>query len=134
MFITLINPYFQSEESFKDHLLVNVTQIVRLNRLEILKHLVNRNKMEASMSGCNLVSINPRNFHLDVLMTKNQDIYYDEEVVDEDNPLKALRMFKLPLTFEIVVPDINAEIACHQDNINMNLFTVIQKIGEGTYA
>lgn len=35
------------------------------------------------MANLNLISVNPRNFYLDVLMTKNHDIYYDVESIDQ---------------------------------------------------
>lgn len=82
MFISLINPYFQNDENFKNHLLVNVTQLARINRLEILKFLIKNGKIDDKLSTVNLVSVNPRNFYLDVLMTKNHDIFYDIDSID----------------------------------------------------
>jgi hypothetical protein len=51
--------------------------------MEILKNLINHGKLEETMTNINLISVNPRNFYLDVLMAKNQEIYYDEDSIEE---------------------------------------------------
>ncbi len=58
---------------------VNVTQLTTISRTEILKYLFKNGKITEEMVSYTVVSSNPRNFYLDVMLAKNYSLFYDEE-------------------------------------------------------
>jgi hypothetical protein len=134
MNFSLVNPYFETNEIPQDNIIVPVTQLICINRKEILKYLIKNGKVDAAMADHNVVTNNPRNFYIDVLMSKNYDLLYDEDQIPNEEPAKIKRLIKLPVNFEIVLPDLEYKIDCQTEYITVNHFNVIRKIGEGTYA
>jgi hypothetical protein len=82
MNFTLINPYFNgSEEIPKDTTIVNVTQLSSISRTTITQHLVKNCKLDPQLNDCTILTINPRNFYLDVLLAKDYELFYDEDQI-----------------------------------------------------
>lgn len=85
MFFTLVNPYFNAgDEIPKDSSAVNVTQLATLSRTTIMQHLVSTGKLAPELIESTMVTTNPRNFYIDILLAKNYEIYYDEDQIPAD--------------------------------------------------
>jgi hypothetical protein len=133
MLITLINPYFNTEDQWKNTHLINVTLLETLNRQSIINFLIQCNKIDREMINCNIISANPRSYYIDMLLNKNYQLYYDEDQLNDDH-MKINKLMKLPLNLEIVVPELENYIDCQMDSVGLKHFNVLQKLGEGTYA
>ncbi len=98
MYFTLINPYFYGGDDVpKDSTVVNVTQLTTLSRTTIMNHLVSTGKLAASLVESTLLTTNPRNLYIDILLAKDYDIYYDEDQIPSEEPARVKRLIKLPI-------------------------------------
>jgi hypothetical protein len=135
MIFTLMNPYFNvGDEIPKESKPINVTQLATLSRTSIMQHLVATGKLPPQLLECTLLTTNPRNFYLDVLLAKDYELYFDEDQISPEDPGRLKRLVRLPLSLEVVRPDPEWALGCQAESVTLGHFAILRKIGEGTYA
>jgi hypothetical protein len=99
-----------------------------------MQHLITTGKLAPLLAEATVLTTNPRNFYLDVLLAKDYEIYYDEDQIPADELGRMKRLVKLPLNLEVVQPDAEWALDCQAESVTLGHFSILRKIGEGTYA
>jgi hypothetical protein len=102
MIITLINPYQPNVDSPKGSVTISVTQLPELKKHYLLQYLVTHQLIDQSkINTVGLVTCNPRNYFIDVLLAKNEEFYYDEESFEQSESYKIKRLISCPLSMTL---------------------------------
>lgn len=102
--------------------MVNVTQLATISRTSLTQHLIKNGKLPPELADCTLLTTNPRNFYLDVLLAKDYELYYDEDQVPAEEPGKLKRLIRLPLSLEAVRADPDWALDCQAESVTLAHF------------
>ena len=73
MLITLINPYQNNPDFPKASITVNITQLLSITKSSILKNLIQHQHInKTKINSMGIITSNPRNYFIDLLLSKNQ--------------------------------------------------------------
>lgn len=77
MIVTLTNPYANKENTQKKGTIcLSASLPESLTRKNILKELIRQNLISEDLKSASLITTNPRNYYYDILLSKDQELYY----------------------------------------------------------
>ena len=102
MIVTLINPYQITVDPPKGSTTISVPQLPELKKHYILQYLVtHQHHHQSKINTVGLVTCNPRNYFIDVLLAKNEEFYYDEESFEQTEAYKMKILISCPLSMTL---------------------------------
>lgn len=135
MIVTLTHPYQNKEELLiKGSILLSAALPKSLTRTNILQELIRQTLISENFITASLITTNPRNYYLDLLLSKEEDLFYSQDQVSLDEPFKLKRLVKLPFSLQIVSHDQDWMIDNQCQTITPKYFDILDKIGQGSYS
>ena len=101
MLISLVHPY-RKQATPKGHICLSAALPARLTRSGIIGELVRLNLIPEQMKNGRLLTLNPRNYFIDVLLNKDMELYYDEDELQNQSEINRKRLIKLPYSFQLL--------------------------------
>lgn len=96
MKISLVDPYQKQEEPTQGNISLSAAIPQSLTRNNIVKELIRLELVSKEMKDCTLVTTSPRNYFIDLVLSNNQELYYDVDQLPLEEHLKQKRLIKLP--------------------------------------
>lgn len=98
MKISLVDPYQNQEEPTRGNICLSAAIPQTLTRSNIIKELIRLELVSGEMKDGTLVTTSPRNYFIDLVLSNDQELYYDEDQLPLEDHFKQKRLIKLPFS------------------------------------